>query len=117
MSGVSVGPRIDKLDALHRRATHDLAVARRRQEHDEAARLVQLLERLNEAIAIERPPPPPPPPRVEPVLVRLAELGVTAKQVKTWATQEGLIPAVVRGRVAGALVEAYAAAHPDEGRR
>lgn len=42
---------------------------------------------------------------------RLAELGVTANQVKTWAAEQGLVDHVAKGLVAGRLIDAYAAAH------
>lgn len=42
----------------------------------------------------------------------LAELGVTANDVKRWAVSAGLLDAVKRGRVSQRLVEQYADAHP-----
>jgi hypothetical protein len=45
---------------------------------------------------------------------RLAALGVTHHQVKTWAVQQGLIPEIPRGVVQTRLIDAYAAAHPTQ---
>lgn len=85
MSGIETRSRLEQLHALRNRIDQEIAAELR----------------LN-------PPPRRPPKPTESALL-LAELGVTAKHVKEWACTQGLIPAVVRGRVALALVDAYAA--------
>lgn len=44
------------------------------------------------------------------ISVRLAELGVSAAEVKAWALQAGLVARVTRGLPSAAVLEAYAAA-------
>lgn len=46
-----------------------------------------------------------------PIKKRLAELGVTSREVKTWAVRTGLLANVARGIPPRAVVDAYAAAH------
>lgn len=41
----------------------------------------------------------------------LEQLGVTSHDVKVWAVGVGLLDAVRRGRIKGALVDAYEQAH------
>lgn len=49
----------------------------------------------------------------EVTVIRLAELGLTAPQVKAWALEQGIIQST-RGRVALTVIEAYAVAHQAE---
>lgn len=41
----------------------------------------------------------------------MESLGVTSRDVKEWAVRQGMIPAVVRGKVPESIVFAYAEAH------
>lgn len=119
MSGVETRSRLEQLQALHRRTTHRIDSARRAEDLRELRRLHALRHRVQAAIDAEPPAPEPivtaPAAHEEPPGNRtdrlLVELGVTSAAVKVWAFKQGLVPAVVRGRIALALVEAYAAAH------
>jgi hypothetical protein len=42
---------------------------------------------------------------------RLDDLGLDALTVTRWAVEQGLLAAVVRGRVSGHVVDAYATHH------
>lgn len=116
--------RLERLEALADRTGQELLAARR-SDHvppAEVDRLRDLAARVDAALAEERRiqglAVPVPAPVEEPARelapsaeVRLlAELGVSARDVKEWAVGQGLLTAVRRGRVALALVEAYAAA-------
>lgn len=87
MSGVRAGTRLQQLQALRTRIDQEIQAELLRVHIDEAGRV--------------RPREP----------ATTAELLVhhdlTSHQVKAWAHQQGLIPAVTRGRVSRALVEAY----------
>jgi hypothetical protein len=107
---VQTGTRLDRLQSLSRRTRHELASALRRGDQHEAGRLSDLDRRLTAAIW-DAQPKVPAQRRAEPVVDRIAALGVTAKDVRTWALAVGLTKAQ-RGRLSMALVEAYAAAHP-----
>ena len=109
MSGIRTGTRLERLVSLHQRTRHELASARRREARREIEALARLEKKLYAAIADESPKPS----RREPVLDRMAELGVDARTVRTWARAEGLTKAD-RGRLSAALVEAWAAAHPTD---
>lgn len=93
MSGVQVGSRLEQLRALRRRLDHEIATEERRIALDVPARPA---------------PRPPRPTEVNRVDVRLRELGVTAREVKEWAYDAGLILEIKRGRVSEALVEHFA---------
>lgn len=116
MSGIQVGTRLEQLEALQTRTGHELAAARRREGSGvECGRLEDLLARIRREIEAECPRPPKPARRVvgSSVELQLLErLGVSAREVKEWAVDQGLIEVVARGRIKMALVEAYAAAHP-----
>jgi hypothetical protein len=95
VSGVQVGDRLTQLYALRSRVNQEIAT-------------------LERARALEPRPPgerpkPKPPPNV--VQRRLAELGVTARDVRRWALEHGLTESR-HGRIGVDLVESYAAAHP-----
>ena len=99
--------------------------AHARDDRHELGRLQELEDRLNAAIVAEggkaasvalssgRP-------RTrrkkaeERVLKHLERLGVTSHDVKVWAVSVGLLDAVRRGRIKGALVDAYEAAHQNQ---
>lgn len=105
MSGVQTGSRLERLYLLQRQVTQEIAVLER-----EAALTARTLPRP----AKETTTPVPPRPRQENTVDRLLkDLGVTAHDVKTWALTTGLISEIRRGRVAGDLVTAYAAANPN----
>jgi hypothetical protein len=106
---IHTGTRLERLQSLQRRTRHELASARRRDVQHDVLRLSALTRKLDIAIAAELPAVPKPA-RAEPVLDRMAALGVTTKTVRTWALAEGLTKAD-RGRLSMTLVEAYAAAH------
>lgn len=44
---------------------------------------------------------------------RMHDLHATPRQIKLWAIEQGLLPELIRGRVARHIVDAYAAAHPN----
>lgn len=115
MSGVQSGTRLERLEQLHRRVRHELAIARRHGLVDET-RLAVLDARLAHEITTLHRARPTVAAAVRQtdrtVQERLEQLGVTSHVVKQWAVDTGLIPAVVRGRVSGLLVDAYAQAHP-----
>lgn len=99
MSGVQSGTRLERLERLRAQVEHQITVERRRAADEGAARI--------------RPPAPPPPREPKPFEVnrvdrRLRELGVTAREVKEWAVDAGLMLEVKRGRVSEALVEHFA---------
>lgn len=98
MSGVTNGTRLEQLQALRRRIDHEIAI--------EAAHAIENNGR--------RLPPPVPRPEVSAHGDRLAQLlqdhGLTARLVKEWAVEHGLLDSVRRGRVASELVHAYIAA-------
>jgi hypothetical protein len=94
------------LEALLARTRQEIACTLRRDDRRELPRLYRLEDRL--LAELGRPVTPR---RTERVQSRLADLGVSARQVKEWAVERGLIPAVVRGRISRDLVEAWAAEH------
>lgn len=107
---IRTGTRVEQLQALRNRARHQLHSAIRREEPDEAQRLRDLLVRLSAAIGA--PPATPKRPRKPQAgYLILAELGVDSHTVKAWAVEQGLLPAVVRGRISTAIVELYREAH------
>lgn len=55
--------------------------------------------------------PPPSDRQPDRRIARLEELGITTRDVKAWAVTQGLLSKVTKGRAAGPLIEAYAAAH------
>ncbi|EFQ82724.1 hypothetical protein HMPREF0063_11933 [Aeromicrobium marinum DSM 15272] len=110
MPAVRTGTRLEALQRLQRRTKHEIDSARRRDDRYELKRLADLAARIDDEIRLASAGRPRSK-RVEKVLPRMHDLCVTAREVKVWAVEAGLIPAVVRGRVSGALVEAYAAAH------
>lgn len=112
MSGIRTCTREEALQQLLTRTRHEISCARRREDLHELPRLRELEARIEDELGIPRPAVRRPGQRAEMVLERMAELGVTARQVKEWAVETGLIPAVVRGRIRRELVEAWAAAHP-----
>lgn len=123
LSGIVTGTRAERLERLLQRARHELDSARRRDDRHETARLELLLQRCDEALAAERSTAatthaatpaglPLGGPSIE--LRALADLGVTARDVKLWAVSAGLLDAVHRGRVKHDLVLAYADAHRQE---
>lgn len=119
MSGVRVGSRLQRLQDLHRRIGHELASAQRRQDGRELNRLSDLEAKVEAEIVAEGGRLVP---RVAVLRTRrkksdvrkdkrMADLGITAKDVKIWAVSEGLLMAVKQGRVKAELIEAYADAH------
>lgn len=112
MTGIRTLTRLEELKALLGRTRHEIACQRRRGDTLDP-RLYALEARLVHAIDVETGVYVPGKSN-DCVSRRLRELGITAKQVKVWAAGQGLIPAVVQGRVASRLVEAYAAAHPTD---
>lgn len=124
MGGVRTGTRLEQLEKLHRRVKHELESARRRDARNELVRLRDLEQRVAGAISGNggtpvRPPQlaPSTPAAIQPHHNRvdrtLIELGVTAYDVKCWAFGQGLVPAIVRGRLAARLIDAYVDAHPN----
>lgn len=109
MSGIRTCTREEALQALLTRTRQEIACAVRREDRRGLPRLRALAARLEDELGLT---PSVKPRRAELVLQRLTELGVTSRQVKEWAVEQGLIPTVVRGRIARDLVEAWAAAHP-----
>lgn len=109
---IRTGTRLDALEALLRHTDQEIACARRRDA--DTGDLATLRQHVVDEIAAEltrggmtgfaRPGSP------NKVDRRLAELGVTAYDVKVWAFDQGLVDAVKRGRVGQHLVEAYATA-------
>lgn len=109
MTGIRTGSRLEQLEALRRRLDHEIAVERRAAilaapctDHDTTTGRQPTGKRAptgtgkgSDAVAH----------------ARLEELGVTTRQVKQWAVSVGLIPALVRGRVALPIIEKYAEAH------
>lgn len=87
-----------------------------RQQIDlEIQAIEQRAARITRVLHPPKAPDPPPAARLpEKNQTRLAELGVTALQVKQWAYDQGLIPEIARGRVPASLVEQYAAHHNQE---
>lgn len=124
MRAVETRTRLEQLQSLRSRTQHQIRIAHAHGDRIELDRLRQLEDRLNAAIVAEggratnvalssgRP-------RTrrkkaeEKVLKHLERLGVSSHDVKVWAVEAGLIPAVVRGRIKGALVDAYEAAHAE----
>lgn len=118
MSGIRTGTRLEQLRALHRQITVRTELARRRGHHEDVPDLHDLAHKVAAAIRDEERAARARPTvavavRVadERVTRHLVDLGVTAHDVKVWAVTQGIIPAVVRGRVSGRLVDAYAAHH------
>lgn len=89
MSGVSTGTRLERLYRLRRCLDLEIAAELRRNPPQ------RLTPRRRAEVATKH---------------RLDELGVTPRQVKEWAVEIGLLPAVRQGRVARHLIEAYAEA-------
>ena len=119
MSGVTTGSRLQQLYALRARLDQEIAAERAR---------VATAPRAPGTIT--RPPTLPdakppaqnhrrgetgPRPGLQAsdrtTAQMLLDLGVTPRQVKEWAVDQGLLAAVVRGRVARHLVIAYATTH------
>lgn len=96
LEGIRSGSRLDMLRDLKRRV-------------DAEIRAEEKLERSRTAIRAYKAKQEA---RRDSVSQRLARLGVTAHDVKTWALEQGLITEIRRGRVSGDLVDAYAADHP-----
>jgi citrate lyase gamma subunit len=115
VSGVQSGTRLERLEQLQRAARLQRAYARWRGDTTTHDLLDDLVHRLGLEITAEQTRRPTVAAAVRQydnaVTEQLAALGVSARTVKLWARDQGLIPAVVRGRVAASLVEAYAAAH------
>lgn len=123
MSGIRTGTRLEQLERLQARTSYELAAARRREDWRDVPRLEELRDRLAEEISTLRPREIPAPataaqPRPRSVAVGpsaevqlLAELGVSARDVKVWAVGQGLLEVVTRGRVKLELVQRYAEAH------
>lgn len=93
MSGIRVGTRLEQLLKLRDRIDLEIAA-----------------ERLNPT---HRPAPPAPAVHDGDLSseARLHRLGVTTKQVKQWAVDNGVLDHMVRGRINPALVDTYEAAH------
>lgn len=112
MSGVSTLPRLEQLRRLLTRTRQEAAYAERRGLPIADLRVLErrVESAIEREVACTKPAPTADP---EPVVTRevalLAELGVSAHDVKAWAVERGLLDTVRRGRVALQLVEAYAA--------
>ncbi len=104
MSGVRVGSRLEQLLDLRRQVTVQIEVERRANPTEAT--------RLGLTKTKRRPKDRTAAPNV--VQRRLADLGVTTYDVKVWAVEAGILPAVKQGRIGIALVEQYATAHPME---
>ncbi len=104
MTGVRVGSRLEQLLDLRRQVTLQIEVERRKNP-TEATRLgvVKTKKRPKDRVA---------PPNVVERL--LTDLGVTTTDVRSWAIDQGLMAPGTHGRIALALVEQYATAHPPE---
>ncbi|MBT56564.1 MAG: hypothetical protein CMF72_24590 [Mameliella sp.] len=115
MSGIRHGTRLEQLEQLQRTARMQRAHARWARDYLEHDRLDTLVTRLTEEIEHEQRARPNVAAGVRrtdnTVTQHLQQLGVTALDVKRWAVDTGLIPAVVRGRISAALVDAYDHAH------
>lgn len=115
MSGVQTGTRLDRLEQLQRVARMQRAHARWAGDLELHDRLDRLVRRITHEIGREQRARPEVAAAVRRadlgVQQHLEALGVTAHTVKVWGVQAGLLPAVVRGRVSGALVTAYDHAH------
>lgn len=113
MSGVRVGSRLEQLRKLRAQVDLQIEIEERRER----------LEGARPALAVQQPV------SVRPrkgsltggvgkgsssILIRdrLVQMGVTAKDVKLWAVEKGLLAEFKRGTVAVAVVDAYAEAHP-----
>lgn len=104
MSGVQTGSRLDRLLALRSQIDMEIAAERRKE-------------------ALSAPPPAPEnltdyeirsrrqKASAEVTRKRLAQLGVTSREVKEWAVRAGHLAAVTRGRVALDLIDDYVHAH------
>lgn len=95
MSGIRVGTRLEQLYQLRDRLALEIA-------HEE--RLAALDVRV-------KPPRPVTRHSTDVVSQRLKWMGVTARIVKQWALEQGLIDKIHRGRVSLELAEAYIDAH------
>lgn len=118
MSGIRTGTRLEQLRALHARVTVRIELARRQGHPEDLPDLHDLAHKVAAAIRAEERATRARPTVAAGVRVaddrvtrHLLDLGVTAHDVKVWAVGQGLIPAVVRGRVSGRLVDAYATHH------
>lgn len=119
MSGIRTGTRREELERLRQRVEHRRQAALRRHNHGDAARLFDLLGRIDTAIAAE---PGGPPPAATPACLlesdtrmreRIARLGVTPKQIRKWALANG-VEVGTRGRVSFEVIELWADAHRQE---
>lgn len=92
MSGIRVGSRLEQLYDLRRRLNHEIAAEERKAATDTPTPAAQRpgLAATDKAVHDQ-----------------LDHLGVTSAQVKEWAVEQGLLPAVVRGRVARHIVNAF----------
>lgn len=103
MSGVQSGDRLERLYRLRDQVNLEIQVI----EHERA-----MTPRSPGLATTTLPKPKPAGVRPSDASAKelLAELGATTKQVKRWAVDAGLLPAVARGRVARSVIEDYAAA-------
>lgn len=117
MSGIRTGTRREELERLRQRVDHRRQAALRRHDHSGAARLFDLLGRIDTAIAAE-PSALPPKPAPAPCLMeydtrmreRIAALGVTTAQIRKWALAND-IEVGARGRISFDVIEMWADAH------
>ena len=89
MSGVVCGTRLDQLVVLRDQILVEIERERRAGRHNGRA----LVDVPTSAEAL------------------MNTLGVTSRQVKQWAVEQGLLARVVRGRVSLAIVQAYQENH------
>ncbi|WP_183092922.1 hypothetical protein [Nocardioides stalactiti] len=124
MRAVESRTRLEQLQTLERRVRHEIDSATRAGNRRELARLLTLEQKITDAIRGEGGRPLPKrtgAPRTrrkkaeDRVTKRLQQLGVTSHDVKVWAVSVGLLDQVRRGRIKGAVVEAYATAHQQLG--
>lgn len=114
MTGIRTTTRLEELQRLHRvtRLQRDAAARRGEPTHQHDHLLAALTREITHASRRPRPEVAAAVRATDTsVQDRLHALGVTALDVKRWAVATGRLPAVVRGRVSGLLVDAYAHAH------
>lgn len=99
MGGIRAGTRLEQLLALRDRLNHEIAIERR--------------HTLNAGRAAAQPARPAPTTPPAPTIERqLLDRGLTARQVKEWAVENGHVDHVARGRLSQRLLALYVQHHP-----